>query len=63
MKILVTTFSIIVILFGLCGAVFAFGGIWVLHSHQQDFEFVSIKLSLSVSSSLEEIIGMLKNSQ
>lgn len=61
MKILVTIFSIIVILFGLCGAVLASGGIWILHSHQQDFDHLH-KLSLSVSSSLEEIIGMLKNS-
>ncbi|MGM0366853.1 MAG: hypothetical protein ACQEP5_10040 [Actinomycetota bacterium] len=61
MKILVTIFSIIIILFGLCGAVFASGSIRILHSHQQDFDHVH-KLSLSVSSSLEEIIEMLKNS-
>jgi len=61
MKILVTIFSIIIILFGLCGAVFAFGGLSILNSHQQEFDQVH-ELSLSVSSSLEEIIDMLENS-
>jgi len=60
-KILITVFSIISILFGLCGAIFSFGGILVLDSYRQDFENIH-NLSLSVAESIDEVAEALKNS-
>jgi len=60
-RILITIFSIISILFGLCGAVFSFGGILVLNSHKEDFSNIH-NLSLSVTSAIEETAEVLQNS-
>ncbi|MCD4668947.1 MAG: hypothetical protein K8S14_00730 [Actinomycetia bacterium] len=60
-KIFITIFSIISILFGLLGAIFSLGGIFVLNSHEESIDNIH-KLSLSAAGAIEKTAGMLKNS-
>ena len=60
-KIFITIFSIISILFGISGAIFSFGGIYVLNSYKESFDTIN-DLSKSVAETLEETADMLKNS-
>ena len=58
---LITIFSFFSILFGLCGAIFSFSGIFVLENHREDFNNVH-DLGLSVAAAIEETAGVLQNS-
>ncbi|MFC2144729.1 hypothetical protein ACFLQQ_00180 [Actinomycetota bacterium] len=60
-KIFITIFSLISILFGLAGAIFSFGGIFVLNSYEEKIDNIH-DLSLSVAGTIEETSGMLNNS-
>ncbi len=60
-RLIITVFSIISILFGLCGSVLSFGGIIVLNSHEEDFDNVH-SLALSVSEATSDVAGVLENS-
>lgn len=60
-KPLITIFSFILILFGLCGAVFSFSGIFILENHREDFNNIH-SLGLSVAAAIEETAEALNNS-
>jgi hypothetical protein len=60
-KPLIIIFSFILILFGLCGAVFSFSGIFILENYREDFDNIH-NLGLSVAAAVEETAEALKNS-
>ena len=58
---LTTIFSLIVIIFGLCGSLASAGGLVFLSTHQKSIVEIQ-QLTLSVADSLEEIIETMHNS-